>query len=121
MKKSGLGPLELRVLSALSELKEASVKQVYDKLNGEVAITTVATVLDRLFKKGMLERKLVDEGRPYYIYRLSNEIINNKKTMGLIRDFLTAFREPLKFYFASNLNLSQEDIERIFRALDESS
>ncbi|MDP8022859.1 MAG: BlaI/MecI/CopY family transcriptional regulator [Nitrososphaeria archaeon] len=122
MKKSGLGPLEIKILSALSELKEGTVKQVYSELQKSeenLAITTVATVLDRLFKKRIVERTLINDGKPSYVYRISSNIFKNEKAMSLVIDFLKAFKEPLKFYFAENSNLTPEELESIFKALEE--
>jgi predicted transcriptional regulator len=122
VKKSGLGPLEIKILSVLSELKEATVKQVYNSLQKDyrnIAITTVATVLDRLFKKGLVERTLVYDGKPSYVYRVSSSISKNEKTMSLIIDFLKAFKEPMKFYFASNSDIPPDELENIFKALEE--
>jgi len=122
VKKSGLGPLEIKILSALSELKEGTVKQVYNSLqkgDRSIAITTVATVLDRLFKKGLVERSLIDDGKPSYVYRVSSNISKNEKTMSLVIDFLKAFKEPLKFYFASNSDIPPDELENIFKALEE--
>jgi len=122
VKKSGLGPLEIKILSALSELKEGTVKQVYSELQKSeenLAITTVATVLDRLFKKRIVERTLINDGKPSYVYRISSNIFKNENAMSLVIDFLKAFKEPLKFYFAENSNLTPEELESIFKALEE--
>ena len=45
---------------------EASVRDVHEGLGGELAYTTVMTTLDRLYKKGLLERRR--EGRGF-VYR----------------------------------------------------
>lgn len=121
MKKSGLGPLELKVLSVLSELKKATVKEIYlnvQKQENDLALNTIATVLDRLYKKGLIERELVDDKKPYYVYRFPEEIMNNKKAMDIFKDFIKAFKEPLKFYFESKTDLSEEEIEKIFESLE---
>ena len=65
---SQLGPLEKRLLEALWERGNATVR---DLLNGDggcqdLAYTTVMTTLDRLFKKGLLARRKV--GRAF-VYR----------------------------------------------------
>ena len=64
MKDLGLGPLEQRVLELLwQRAGPHSVREVQAALAGSRAYTTVMTTLDRLYKKGMLER--AREGRAY--------------------------------------------------------
>jgi predicted transcriptional regulator len=60
-----LGPLERRTLNEVWRLKEANVRHVLSALGGEVAYTTVMTTLDRLYKKGFLDRAKVDRA---YVY-----------------------------------------------------
>ena len=67
-----LGPLESQLLRLLWERGSATVRELME--TGEVngAYTTVMTTLDRLYKKGVLDR--VAEGRAYrYSPRLSKE------------------------------------------------
>jgi predicted transcriptional regulator len=65
--ESALGRLERRVLEELWSLgREASVREVQERFDGPVAYTTVMTTVDRLFKKGLLERRRI--GRAF-VYR----------------------------------------------------
>ena len=60
--KESLGPLETRLLLAVSKRGSATVRELMDA--GEVcAYTTVMTTLDRLYKKGLLERSA--EGKAF--------------------------------------------------------
>jgi len=62
---SQLGPLEQRLLEALWERGNATVRELVDD-NGvchDLAYTTVMTTLDRLFKKNLLRRET--EGRAF--------------------------------------------------------
>jgi predicted transcriptional regulator len=70
-----IGPLEERVLDLLwRERGERSVRDVRDGLGGSLAYTTVMTTLDRLYKKGLLERRR--SGRAYtYSPRTSREAL----------------------------------------------
>jgi predicted transcriptional regulator len=70
-----IGPLEERVLELLWHSRgERSVRDVRDALGGNLAYTTVMTTLDRLFKKGLLERRRA--GRAYrYAPRTSREAL----------------------------------------------
>ena len=52
-----LGPLEITVMELLWEEGESSVHDVVPKLARPLAYTTVMTTLDRLYKKGLLDRR----------------------------------------------------------------
>ena len=61
-----LGPLEIRVLESLWRRdEETSVRELADDFPGS-AYTTLMTTLDRLFKKGLLERARRDRA---FLYR----------------------------------------------------
>ena len=60
-----LGPLEIAVMEILWSAGEASVHGVMPKLNRPLAYTTVMTTLDRLYKKGLLERRKADRAFIY--------------------------------------------------------
>ena len=51
-----LGPLEIAVMEILWERGESNVHDVVEKLDRPLAYTTVMTTLDRLYKKGLLNR-----------------------------------------------------------------
>ena len=58
-----LGTLEREVMDAVWRLGPATVHDVRAALDHRVAYTTVMTVLDRLYRKGVLERER--QGRAY--------------------------------------------------------
>ena len=51
-----LGPLEISVLEILWTHGECSVHSVIEQLDRPLAYTTIMTTLDRLYKKGILDR-----------------------------------------------------------------
>ena len=55
---SSLGPLEQRVLETTWKLETANVRAVADALDNQFAYTTIMTTLDRLYKKGYLDREM---------------------------------------------------------------
>jgi BlaI family transcriptional regulator, penicillinase repressor len=61
--KSQLTPLELKVMKVLWQAGPSNVQAVQKGLRGELAYTTVQTVLNVLKKKGHVDRALV--GRAY--------------------------------------------------------
>lgn len=58
-----LGPLERRVLEEVWSRKSLTVRELLIDCKIRLAYTTVMTTLDRLFKKGLLDR--TEEGRAY--------------------------------------------------------
>jgi predicted transcriptional regulator len=57
---STLGRLEMQVMEILWERGESNVREVVGQLGRSLAYTTVMTTLDRLFKKGLLQRHKSD-------------------------------------------------------------
>lgn len=60
---SNLGPLESRLLEGLWQCGDATVRELLCETGSGLAYTTVMTTLDRLYKKGLLDR--VAEGRAF--------------------------------------------------------
>jgi predicted transcriptional regulator len=70
--ESALGDLERAVMEAIWRGGETSVREIHQSFGGRAAYTTMMTTLDRLHKKGLLERR--KEGRAFlYTPRISRE------------------------------------------------
>lgn len=54
--RARLGSLEQQVLDVVWTGAEMTVRDVHTRLEGKVAYTTVMTTLDRLYRKGLLDR-----------------------------------------------------------------
>jgi predicted transcriptional regulator len=65
MTSSVLGPLELTVMEILWGRGESTVREVVERLDRALAYTTVMTTLDRLFKKGLLQRRKCERAFSY--------------------------------------------------------
>jgi len=65
-----LGDLQARTLGALQKLGKASVREITAEIGAErkIAYTTVSTVLDRLYRRGLVRRTKKTTGRAKYIY-----------------------------------------------------
>ena len=78
-----LGKLESELMELIWKRGEASVRDLYDDLAPRLAYTTVMTTLDRLFKKGILNRRLVNrafyyraqENRQQYQHQLTRHLL----------------------------------------------
>src|SRR5215813_8154141 len=53
-----LGPLELQLMKILWSRGARNVREVVTQLDRPLAYTTVMTTLDRLYKKGFLDRRM---------------------------------------------------------------
>lgn len=67
MKALRLGALETSVLNQLWESRELDAKQVHERLSGErdIALSTVQSTIERLCKKGLVDRKKVSHAFRY--------------------------------------------------------
>src|SRR5258705_3557240 len=87
-----LGPLEILVMETLWQRGESNVRDVAERLGRPLAYTTVMTTLDRLFKKGLLDRRKANRAF-YYAPRLSRAAWEQKRAGDLVAGFL-ASAEP---------------------------
>lgn len=86
---SELGPLEERLLDALWQRGNATVRDLADEDFSDLAYTTVMTTLDRLFKKNLLSREV--EGRAFrYKPLFTREEIHREAAGAAVRQLLDA-------------------------------
>jgi predicted transcriptional regulator len=84
-----LGPFEQQLLEKLWSRGNATVRELLDDGKLHQAYTTVMTTMDRLYKKGLLDR--VAEGRAFrYTPRLSSEEIQRGAALDGIRQLLNS-------------------------------
>ena len=90
------GELERALLGALWAQREATARELYDRVRGSrgIVYTTVAKVLDRLVDKGLVHRRRTG-GRPY-IYQavVQREATQRAMARGLIEQLSTAGPQP---------------------------
>ncbi len=87
-----LGPLELQVMEIIwASGRSNSVRDVVEKLESKLAYTTVMTTLDRLYKKGLLERQK-SERAFLYSPRLSSLEWEQRRAGHLVAGFLAGPR-----------------------------
>src|ERR1700678_2864954 len=84
---SQLGHLESCVMDIVWSRGESNVRDVAEKLGRPLAYTTVMTTLDRLFKKGLLERRKLERA---FIYtpRFSRRDWERRRAGELVAGFL---------------------------------
>lgn len=78
-----LGALESELMERIWARGETSVRDLHDEIASRLAYTTVMTTLDRLYKKGLLERRPV--GRAfYYTAKVNKHDYNQQLTQHLL-------------------------------------
>jgi predicted transcriptional regulator len=83
-----LGTLELELMEILWSRGESSVRDVVPLLSRPLAYTTVMTTLDRLFKKGLLDRHKSDRAF-FYSPRFSRQEWERQRAGNLVAGFLS--------------------------------
>ena len=82
-----MGHLEITVMGIVWAHGESSVHDVVAKLPRSLAYTTVMTTLDRLFKKGLLDRRKSDRAF-LYAPRLTRAEWERKRAGDFLAEFL---------------------------------
>lgn len=107
-----LGDLEAIVLRQLWESKKPlSVRESHSRTarSRPVAVTTVATILDRLYRKGMVTRQLARDGGPHYLYRakVSEEEFKQAVVKNVMDGLLQGFNDVTVSYLAERMGASE--------------
>ena len=113
---------ELEIMKVVWELGAATVRDVYETLlsRRKIAYTTVMTMMNVLEGKGYL-RKRADEKA--YLYRPSRSKAQVVKAMveEFVERVFNGSAEPLLVQLVKNRRLSPQDLEKIARAIKEST
>ena len=109
-----LGDLEAQILRQLWDADgPLSVKEFQHKMSRirPVAVTTVATILDRLHRKGIVSRELVREGGPHYLYtpRLTEDEFRHAVVDGVMGTLLQSFNDVTVAYLAEKMSTAKGD------------
>jgi predicted transcriptional regulator len=121
--KFALGDLEAIVLRELWESKDPlSVKEFHLKISHTrpVAVTTVATILDRLYRKRIVLRKLVREGGPHYVYspRLTENEFKLEVVDNVMSTLLHSFNDITVAYIANKMSENGENDRQLSKYLE---
>ncbi len=109
---------ELDVMDILWERGSGTVGEVRDRLQDELAYTTVLTVLRTLEEKGYVGHE--SEGRAYRYYPLVERVeAQESHVRRLVRKLFSGSRELLMTRLVSDQDLSSEEAERLRQLLEE--
>jgi predicted transcriptional regulator len=87
-----LGPLEVDVMEAIWRFGASNVRDVVGRLERKLAYTTVMTTLDRLFKKGLLDRQMADRAF-VYLPKITREDWDRRRAGEMMAGFLAGPEE----------------------------
>lgn len=115
MKAANLGELEQQVMNLLWRCKNCSVREVLTKLEKDrkLAYTTVATILQRLHDKGLLNRK---ESAAGYLYspKVSKEKYTRNFAQSFLKKFINSFGDTAIVSFAESIDKLPEKRKKYF-------
>ena len=117
--RPGLSKAELEIARIVWELKDASVRQVFDALppSRDIDFTTVQTYLRRLEEKGYLNVRLEGRNRMYSPKVRAQTVI--RETVGEMVDLLFGGDSmPLVRHLVEDSKLSSQDIEQLRQLLN---
>ena len=115
MKTKSLGELEQQIMDILWECKSCSARDILIilKKNRNLAYTTVATILQRLYDKGLLKRI---ENKSGYIYspKVTKESYSKNIAQTFLRKFINSFGDTAIASFAESIDKLPEKKRKYF-------
>ena len=111
-----LTPLELQIMQVLWEVGPCTVSEVQPRLEGELAYTTVQTMLNVLLRKKKVKR--VQEGRAYrYQATVSRERATGSALSDLVKRMFGGSSEALLMAMVDTRQISAEELARVAHRL----
>jgi BlaI family penicillinase repressor len=112
---------ELEIMKVVWELRQATVRDVYEKLREQrpIAYTTVMTMMNILEQKGFLKKAQTD-GRAYVYHsaRPRKQVVRS-----MVREFVdrvfNGSAEPLVVHLVEDRRLSEKELKEIARIIEE--
>lgn len=118
-----LGPLEVNVIEIIwNSKKPLTVREVYEKLRRKrkIAYTTIMTTMDRLYDKGLLDRK-AEKGRGgiFYVYWPKFEKNSFKKSAvhEVLNSLVENFGEIVASYFVEKISSDDQELKKKFEKI----
>ena len=116
-KSEQLTPLELEIMNVLWETGPANVQTVQQKLNRDLAYTTVQTMLNILQKKGKAKRTLKDRA---YFYKpaVSQKQVVSKQVTDVIDRLFGGSAESLVMSLLETKHLTPAKLSRLQKLVE---
>ena len=119
--KPSLGELEQQIMDILWEYKNSSARDVLINLQKDrtLAYTTVATILQRLYDKGLV-KKTEDKSGHIYSPKLSKESYSKNIAQSFLKKFINSFGDTAIASFAESIDkLPAKKREYFLKLLEE--
>jgi BlaI family penicillinase repressor len=118
MPEKPLTPLELEIMNVLWDQGPSTVSEVQQKLAGELAYTTVMTMLNVLLRKKKVKR--VQEGRAFrYRAYVTRQRAIGSAVEDMVKRMFGGSAEALLMTLVETRNLDSKDLERLSRVVAE--
>ena len=112
-----LTPLELEIMNVLWDVGPASVQEVQSRVSGELAYTTVQTMLNVLVRKARAKRTL--SGRAYrYRAAITREKAAGQTLKDVVQRIFGGSAEALVMSLLETKQLTPETIRKLERMLE---
>ena len=118
-----LGPLELKVMKIVWDLKTTTVSDVHEKLgeNGEkFAYTTIMTTMSKLEKKGFLRHKAIDRAYHYQAV-ISDDGVRTNYLTDIINKLFNGSPSMLVTHLMESEKLSGKELEEIKKLIEKAN
>lgn len=119
MAQKPMSELEQEVMTIIWGCKSCSVRDIMEKLKGKkFAYTTIATILQRLYEKGIVMR--VSEGISFiYSPKVTKEEYTKRLVQSFMKKFFSSFGEVAVVSFAQSIDkLSKDKKDYLLKMLD---
>lgn len=103
MKQKQLSPLEQEVMDIVWQKKHCTVRDVLVILRKVYAYTTIATILQRLHKKGLVNKKKSKEGYNYYP-KITKEFYSKNLASSFLTKSINSFGDMAIASFADSID-----------------
>ena len=118
-----LGDLQADILGALQKLGKASAREVMKEIGTkrQVAYTTVGTVLDRLYHKGLVKRTKVNGrgGIKYLYYSVPSTDLQTSLVQRALNQLVSAFGPSIVPTIYDNLEkISKDETDELRRKME---
>ena len=117
MTQQTMSNLEQEVMGIIWKCKSCSVRDVMIKLtNTKLAYTTVGTILQRLYKKGIVARK--ERGISFiYLPKVTRETYAKKLAQIFVKNFYSSFSDTAIVSFAESIETLPKEKKSYFLKL----
>jgi predicted transcriptional regulator len=121
-KNETLTGLELEIMKIVWDLKQATVRDVFERLaeRRKIAYTTVMTMMKILEQKGFVDKSEKDRA---YLYRPTKP--ERKVMRAMVREFVdrvfNGSAEPLLVHLVEDKRLSEEEVTEILDSVRKAS